>query len=828
MTETILTRSSTQINFIQNPNLTPLQSGVDILVSGFAERATDGYSLAAMMAGGWAYRIGRLSTLAVGSRFVNPQTLPLASQLLRLSSVGVGFAGEVLTFEAGQRALRVGIGGADARLLQWGGENGLGRGLVGAAITLGSLKSAGFAVQGQNVALQHLFQDSAMVLAHNASASLGVGERSQDSLAQQMVNAEATLLQMNAGMALVGMGTGGRLLSMERAADLKIRSFSSGARNPSSFPLSLTPATALSTSGEAALGPVSAVDQGSEARSLNVFMVGEADSSSQGGSSVRENTRVNGPVLEILGRKEPTSQVPAEGFLGRMENPENGFDPFKFPDGSQVVWIEGPSAYPSPLNERLATTWNNALGAVLVANPQMDALGLIVMHGAMKNHWAPDAAGSSPVWRGLGGMMAFPKAIPPSRDLHPLLNYLGIASSEADFDLTRLSPEHQAFVNLLGAAEKVNGKALGMTPKWRFIDQALEGIGLTTRTGLGGMKSVVLHAPNDAAKEQAVRMMAQVARTLGIYISGGDEGTARGPWTDIFAEIAPMNMGGSKNSHPLLQGHYPSEYTAQGVFAGLQHYLREEFTDPRRAPIFFQGTGGVGGHVIRFALDHGYSVSGVTEIKASDLVKMRDQTREQGFRDISFIWDRRAAREALDSETFEKEKAIAEAEGLFIADDLVESLQLASRERTMRGLASRIPILSLNATSHQVSIERLEEFRRLGVQAIIGGANNMLELDDQGSYLPTALQAVQLGINIPNDSALNRMGATIVLANALGINDAQAAALAEWVGAYSFREFQLGHLKGIPPQVYSDRIAHAAWDHLLDLGEAKGGRFGKR
>jgi hypothetical protein len=43
-------------------------------------------------------------------------------------------------------------------------------------------------------------------------------------LAEQMVNAEATLWQMNAGMALLGMGTGGESLSMERATDLQIQS----------------------------------------------------------------------------------------------------------------------------------------------------------------------------------------------------------------------------------------------------------------------------------------------------------------------------------------------------------------------------------------------------------------------------------------------------------------------------------------------------------------------------------------------------------------------------------------------------------------------------
>src|SRR4029434_6196400 len=163
--------------------------------------------------------------------------------------------------------------------------------------------------------------------------------------------------------------------------------------------------------------------------------------------------------------------------------------------------------------------------------------------------------------------------------------YLGLKTNDGSPELSRLSPEHQSYVNLLGAGEKVNGKALGMTPKWRFIDQALEGIGLTSRAYLGGMKSVVLHAPHEAAKEQAVRMMAQVARTLGIYISGGDEGTARGPWTDIFAETATLNMGGSKNAHFLLQGRYPSAYTAQGVFAGIWHFLEARYPDPALAQI---------------------------------------------------------------------------------------------------------------------------------------------------------------------------------------------------------------------------------------------------
>src|SRR4030095_4066325 len=176
----------------------------------------------------------------------------------------------------------------------------------------------------------------------------------------------------------------------------------------------------------------------SDPRAHFVFSVGKTDDpppvpptqgirpSSGSSSNTNQNTRVNGPVLEIIARGQPTTIVPADGFMGRMENPANGFDPFVMPDGSHVVWLGGPEAFPRPLNERLATTWNNAWGAILVAHPKTDALGLIVMHGAMRNHWAPDAAGASPVWRGLGGMMAFSKVVPPPRELKTLFCLLSL------------------------------------------------------------------------------------------------------------------------------------------------------------------------------------------------------------------------------------------------------------------------------------------------------------------------------------------------------------------------------------------------------------------
>ncbi len=225
MTQTILTLKGSALR----QNVLPLstaQARADALVSSFVDHATDGYSLAGMVGGGLVYRLGRVGTLALGSRLVGAYGRTPLHLLIRPVSIGLGFTGEVFTFEAGQRALRVGIGGADPNLLQWSGENGLGRGLVGAAITLGSLKGAGAFVNGQNPVLQHLFQDSAMVLAHNVHDRLFTGRGVRPyapTLAEQFIEAETTLWQMNAGMSLVHGAFPG-LGQVERSLDLSIRS----------------------------------------------------------------------------------------------------------------------------------------------------------------------------------------------------------------------------------------------------------------------------------------------------------------------------------------------------------------------------------------------------------------------------------------------------------------------------------------------------------------------------------------------------------------------------------------------------------------------------
>src|SRR5215467_13618412 len=124
MSESLLTRVGLTVS---DPSaLSERQKEVDTLVSTFMERATDGASLASMVAGGLAYRSIRMGALATGSRFIG-QNPSLLARFVNMGSKGIGFAGEVVAFEGSQRFLQVKLGGADPSLLRWDGANGVRR-----------------------------------------------------------------------------------------------------------------------------------------------------------------------------------------------------------------------------------------------------------------------------------------------------------------------------------------------------------------------------------------------------------------------------------------------------------------------------------------------------------------------------------------------------------------------------------------------------------------------------------------------------------------------------------------------------------------------------
>src|SRR4029453_2809546 len=206
-------------SFSASSSITPVQSQVDGLVGGFAEAATDWRTIASMTAGGAAYRVARLGVAGAGS-----------GTALRVLSVGAGLSAEVSTFEMTHRSLLQATGHRNPNLFRWEGSGGLRQGLLSSFVAFGALKGGGRIAQGENVIAQHLFQDSAMVLGNQITGALNLAPRPTGSLAEQFLHAEATNLQLGAGLALAGRLAPG-VQALERGLDLSAE-FPSGRASP--------------------------------------------------------------------------------------------------------------------------------------------------------------------------------------------------------------------------------------------------------------------------------------------------------------------------------------------------------------------------------------------------------------------------------------------------------------------------------------------------------------------------------------------------------------------------------------------------------------------
>src|SRR4030095_7458338 len=219
----------------------PIQGEIDGWVGGFVHQATDWRSLAAMVAGGVAGRVGRVGTmgLRVGAYGHTP---------LRIVSVGLGLSAEVSAFELTHRGLITLFGrgapmwaptncgsecgrphGAaptshgESNLWRWSGPGGLRQGLFQSFISFGALKGAGRLARGEDLVIQHLLQDSALILGHQAAGTFGIAPRPAGNLTEQFLHAEATPLQLGAGMALAHRFAPA-VHGLERGLDLSVRS----------------------------------------------------------------------------------------------------------------------------------------------------------------------------------------------------------------------------------------------------------------------------------------------------------------------------------------------------------------------------------------------------------------------------------------------------------------------------------------------------------------------------------------------------------------------------------------------------------------------------
>src|SRR5262245_19988211 len=169
---------------LENPCLSAPQSEVDHLVEDFIHHATDWKLLAALTAGGTAYRLGRsgASAMDVG----------------RLISAGIGLTTEVAAFELTSRGLQW----RNPSPWRWEGAGGLKQGLLSSWVSFGILRGLGKLTRGQNLILQHGVQDFGMMLGHQLVFQTLAGPRPEGNLTEQLLRAELMNLQLSAGTAL--------------------------------------------------------------------------------------------------------------------------------------------------------------------------------------------------------------------------------------------------------------------------------------------------------------------------------------------------------------------------------------------------------------------------------------------------------------------------------------------------------------------------------------------------------------------------------------------------------------------------------------------------
>jgi hypothetical protein len=201
MPETFLT-SFSHSHFTQSSDLTPLQVQMDGLVSAFAERAVDGYAFLGVLSGTGGNRAIQLGAL----RFAQPVASLMPRVLAPISQMTArvaGFGAEAMLFEAVPRKAKVVLGNAELSSLNLHGEAGLIHGIAHSGISLLGFRVAGVVSANLNSVAQSLAQSVSIVSFHQISALLGVSDASRDSLAQQLVDAKGTVLQLWAGMSML-------------------------------------------------------------------------------------------------------------------------------------------------------------------------------------------------------------------------------------------------------------------------------------------------------------------------------------------------------------------------------------------------------------------------------------------------------------------------------------------------------------------------------------------------------------------------------------------------------------------------------------------------
>ncbi|GEM_PF-4806704 len=177
----------------------------------FSQEATNLVSFTAMMAGGFAYRLGKMGVLSIGLG----RNLPFLSRLL---APAAGLASEVTAFQGSQRIFET-LQRHPSPLFSAPGSEGFWEGWRNSFVDFGMMKGVSHLLQHHNFLWQHLSQAISMVAGHQATASLGWTSACQGSIEEQLFHAEITNIQWGAGATLFALASGHRLHQLERSLE---------------------------------------------------------------------------------------------------------------------------------------------------------------------------------------------------------------------------------------------------------------------------------------------------------------------------------------------------------------------------------------------------------------------------------------------------------------------------------------------------------------------------------------------------------------------------------------------------------------------------------
>jgi|GEM_PF-7130856 len=322
--------------------LTEVQALTDQLASTFLQEATNLRTAAAMLGAGWVGRATRIGAMgSLPGRALLPQLVRGASYIPAMAAESAAFAG----IERGFHNLE-GHPSHQSFQSDW----------ARAAVTLTGLKAFGALGAGQNLFVQHLVTDVGLVGSQHLVHAAGLTPAPRGSLAQQLLHAEATNLQMMGSMAMAH-GLSPRLSAVERSLDIYLRS------EPTRLPIPevegpLSSALATAAAGEVLRPATTNETPETGARALTVFSIGSRDGLSgargAGRGAPRQEMSVDDLTRIFRGDEPPadaravTEMVERHGLMDYLE------------DGKIVVGLQESIA-------KIPTTYDVA---ILRASPQ--------------------------------------------------------------------------------------------------------------------------------------------------------------------------------------------------------------------------------------------------------------------------------------------------------------------------------------------------------------------------------------------------------------------------------------------------------------------------